>query len=261
MKKCDVIPYEGDKPYIFISYSHKNEDEVLPVIGRMQNEGYRLWYDSGIEAGADWPEVIADHLAESSVFLAFLSTDAVGSHNCRKEFNFAMMENKPSLTVILEPIQLAPVMKMQLSSIQAIYRHECGDDQEFYSKLLSAPVLETCKEETVIVKAKKRVNYFYLERKANGERILVSYSGFKIGRKQEMCDYVISGNPAVSRLHAMLYLQENACYIEDKHSTNGVCVNNAAIPADRPYLLGESDEIDIGGEIFFVRVDEVEVDE
>ena len=260
MKKCDVIPYEGDKPYIFISYSHKNEDEVLPIIESMQKEGYRLWYDSGIEAGTDWPEVIADHLDDSSVFLAFLSPDAVESHNCRKEFNFAMMENKPSLTIILKPIQLAPVMKMQLSSIQAIYRYECVDNQDFYNKLLNAPVLETCKEEKVIIKEKKRVSYFYLERKANSERILISYDGFKIGRKQEMCDYVISGNAAVSRLHAVLYLKGNACYVEDQHSTNGVCVNNAAIPADQPYLLSESDEIDIGGEIFFVRVDEVEVD-
>jgi hypothetical protein len=54
--------YEGSEPYIFISYSHKNKDVVLPVIEALQNSGYNVWFDIGIEAGSEWPEYIATHL-------------------------------------------------------------------------------------------------------------------------------------------------------------------------------------------------------
>ena len=40
--------YEGTEPYIFISYAHKNTDQVIPIISVLQNRGFRVWYDAGI---------------------------------------------------------------------------------------------------------------------------------------------------------------------------------------------------------------------
>ncbi|MDO5859411.1 hypothetical protein, partial [Methanobrevibacter sp.] len=40
--------YEGDEPYIFISYSHDDSDLVFPEIERFHNDGYNIWYDEGI---------------------------------------------------------------------------------------------------------------------------------------------------------------------------------------------------------------------
>ena len=42
--------YNGNEPYIFISYAHKDSDKVLPIIRELQSRGYRVWYDAGIEA-------------------------------------------------------------------------------------------------------------------------------------------------------------------------------------------------------------------
>ena len=36
------VPYRGNEPYIFISYSHKDSRKVWPVIEQMQADGYRV---------------------------------------------------------------------------------------------------------------------------------------------------------------------------------------------------------------------------
>lgn len=51
--------YKGENPYIFVSYAHKDKDIVYPVIEELQNRGYRIWYDEGIEASEEWAEYLS----------------------------------------------------------------------------------------------------------------------------------------------------------------------------------------------------------
>ena len=44
-------PYKGDRPFLFISYAHKDSERVLPIIRRLMAQGYRVWYDAGIDPG------------------------------------------------------------------------------------------------------------------------------------------------------------------------------------------------------------------
>ncbi|MBO4839226.1 MAG: toll/interleukin-1 receptor domain-containing protein [Lachnospiraceae bacterium] len=53
MKRADFISYEGGRPYIFISYAHKDCDKVIPVLEDLNRRGYRVWYDDGIEPGSE----------------------------------------------------------------------------------------------------------------------------------------------------------------------------------------------------------------
>lgn len=143
MEKNLCAPYEGDQPYLFVSYCHKDKDVVLPIIEFLQREGIRIWYDAGIEPGSEWPEVIANHLDQSSFFLCFVSRASMGSHNCRKEFNYALVKDMPFLSVILEPVEFTPVMRLQLASVQAVRYFECGPE-EFREKLLKIPSIHIC---------------------------------------------------------------------------------------------------------------------
>lgn len=68
---CDFEPHEGSKPYLFISYSHKNKKDVFKILNRMNQDGYRIWYDEGIEWGTEWPTEIANHLVEAQAVLFF----------------------------------------------------------------------------------------------------------------------------------------------------------------------------------------------
>ena len=95
-------PYEGRRPYVFISYSHRNSDRVLSVITPVHEKKLRLWYDEGIPAGGDWPQNIADHMAGCAAVLFFVSAPALASANCRSEIETAVRLHKPLLLIRLD---------------------------------------------------------------------------------------------------------------------------------------------------------------
>ena len=41
-----------EKPYIFASYAHDDNEQVFPLIKRIFETGYNVWYDEGIEPAA-----------------------------------------------------------------------------------------------------------------------------------------------------------------------------------------------------------------
>lgn len=84
IKKASYIPYDGEEDYIFISYAHKDSEYVIPVLERMNSEGYRIWYDDGIMPGSEWPEYIAEHLKDCAAVISFLSPESINSHNYRR---------------------------------------------------------------------------------------------------------------------------------------------------------------------------------
>ena len=52
--------YQGDEPYVFVSYAHKDAAMVYEEITRLHEAGCKIWYDEGIEASNEWPEEIAN---------------------------------------------------------------------------------------------------------------------------------------------------------------------------------------------------------
>ena len=97
-------PYEGRKPYIFVSYSHKDSEKVLETIRPIHEQLYRLWYDEGIPAGSDWPRNIEVHMRNCRMVLFFLSRTALASPNCLSEIRTAVKQGKTVLLLKLEEI-------------------------------------------------------------------------------------------------------------------------------------------------------------
>lgn len=114
------IPYIGEKPYIFVSYAHKDSEVVMRAIALLQQSGFRVWYDEGIDPGSEWPDTIEKYLERSSYFIGFISANALDSNYCKCELHTAFNERKKMLIVYLENIKLEGGLKMQLSSRQAI---------------------------------------------------------------------------------------------------------------------------------------------
>ena len=98
--------YSGTAPYGFISYAHADAERVLPVVGALDADRYRLWYDAGIEAGTNWPEVVASHLLHAGAAVFFLSARFLRSQNCVREVHDAVSQRKPMILVYLEPVEL-----------------------------------------------------------------------------------------------------------------------------------------------------------
>lgn len=155
----EAVPiYEGEKPYLFISYAHSNSPAVMQVVEELAEAGYRVWYDDGIEVGSEWPETIAAHLAAADCMVAFVSNAYMRSDNCRKEMHFALSKKIPVINIFLEQTALSPGMEMQIGNIFALMKYTMRDEI-FYEKLFAAPQLSDELRESGQGKQKRRIRH------------------------------------------------------------------------------------------------------
>lgn len=140
---CRLKPYEGDKPYIFFSYCHEDEKIVYPIVEMLGEAGYRIWYDEGIHAGADWPEVIARHLSACTACMVAISKSSVSSHNCRNEMTFAIEHKKRLVTIQIEDFVLPLGIQLQLASTHQIKMKDYQGDA-LVLKLKDNDIIKDC---------------------------------------------------------------------------------------------------------------------
>ncbi len=150
------VPYSEDKPYIFVSYSHKNNDIVLSIIQRMQQDGYRVWFDDNIPAASRYSKVIAEHVEKCSYFIAFISSDYISSDWCRKEMDLAIDEKKKHLIVQLDEIAFPTEWRMELNRSQKIT--SCDHTDECFLKSSMEQLTLTC---VVMKLRRKSLNLIY----------------------------------------------------------------------------------------------------
>ncbi len=130
--------YDPSKPYIFISYSHKDSEKVFEIMNRLKEQGYNCWYDGGIDPGTEWDENIAKHINGCTYFISFVSNNYIASHNCKDEINYARDLNKERLLVYLEDVELPSGMAMRMNRIQAIFWHKYPNEEDAFRKLFNA---------------------------------------------------------------------------------------------------------------------------
>jgi formylglycine-generating enzyme required for sulfatase activity len=138
--------YKGAEPFIFVSYAHKDRDVVFPLILALHGQGYRIWYDEGIDPGNEWPDEIAHALETSSQFLVFISPHAVASRNVRNEINLALEIDRKFIAIHLIETQLPSGLKLSMGSIQAILKWRMSD--EHFSRKLAGSLSTALKGAT-----------------------------------------------------------------------------------------------------------------
>ena len=74
------FPADEEKPYLFVSYSHRDRRRVFAVLKELYENGWRLWYDEGLEIGDQYDEVLRSHEKECAGILLFLTSNSV--HSC-----------------------------------------------------------------------------------------------------------------------------------------------------------------------------------
>ncbi|MEE4298153.1 MAG: TIR domain-containing protein, partial [Pseudomonadales bacterium] len=120
---------------VFVSYSHRDYQRVVPDLAWLHAQGITVWFDEGIQAGSDWSETIARAIAGCKVFLIYVSPHSVQSQHCFQELNFALSRRCPLLSVFLEPTRLPPGFELRLGDKQAVFRHEMAP-QVYQQRLL-----------------------------------------------------------------------------------------------------------------------------
>ncbi len=92
---------------IFLSYSHRDKERLMPLFSALQQAGLAVWYDAGIRAGAEWEEEIILQLSNAPGFLFFVSEHSLTSTNCRDELYQARKREKKFINVLVEDIDLS----------------------------------------------------------------------------------------------------------------------------------------------------------
>ena len=92
----------------------------------------------------------------------------------------------------------------------------------------------------------------FLLRRKTGEIIPLSGSPFIIGKVPLACDYVVSNNPSLSRIHAFIRYEkdEDQYYIIDCNSTNHIYLDGVRIEDSEPVKLNDKTRIHLATEEF-----------
>lgn len=125
---AQIQAYEGNRPYIFVSYSHNDEIQVREIIFFLIEEGYRIWFDAGLHPATVWRRVIADKIenAACKACLFVVSQDSVKSEECKMELNYATNKKKSIIPIILQKTMLPHEIEMLINTCQ--YDHQATDD-------------------------------------------------------------------------------------------------------------------------------------
>ncbi len=161
MKRVPMdVPFaaEDTAPYIFVSYAHDDSEKVFPIIKKLYEMGWHVWYDQGIEINTNYHNVIADHVLGCEVVLLFVSKVSVTrDYVTDTEVGFALDNKKRVVFCFLDESELP-------SGIRSRAR-----DTERYPRTTPdglCKVLESIKELTRVP-----------ERKAQGIRINAQVKG------------------------------------------------------------------------------------
>ncbi len=115
-------PFQADeeKPFIFISYSHKDSERIFVIIKRLYEAGWKIWYDEGLTIGDSYDKEIERHVAECSVFLLFVTENSQNSKYIDiNEVPWGVKYKKPIIKCILDEGTDIPVVgKIPLVTIE-----------------------------------------------------------------------------------------------------------------------------------------------
>ncbi len=89
-----------------------------------------------------------------------------------------------------------------------------------------------------------------LTRRSNGEVILINKETFVIGKERARVNGCITGNKAVSRVHATIMLKPDGFYIVDNDSTNKTYINGSVIYPMNETKINSGDIIKLANEEF-----------
>lgn len=142
--KCRATPYQGQEPFAFFSYCHKDSDRVYPLIEELTELGYRIWFDEGIGIGDEWPEVIARKLEECNTFLVAMTPNYCCSHNCKNEMTYQVEDQKPMLSLMMEDFPLSGGIKLQLAGTQYLRLFD-RSPADWAGLITSSGMLAACK--------------------------------------------------------------------------------------------------------------------
>lgn len=115
--------------YVFISYSHSDNDSVMEYINRLRQEKFLLWYDDNIHNSL-WSASIESALENAALVVLFVTPNALNSNNVFNEISFADNAKKNIFCIYLSDTNISayPGWRLMLTKCQAFFAYKDGID-------------------------------------------------------------------------------------------------------------------------------------
>lgn len=89
--------------YVFICYSHRDQDFVLALARQLQQRGVVVWVDQGdIDPGVDWNDAIDAALRGCTHLLVVLAPAFIDSLEAKADLRLALDEKKTIVPVLYQ---------------------------------------------------------------------------------------------------------------------------------------------------------------
>ena len=124
--------YTGDEPYLFVSYSHKDTSVIYPILDKLYDRRYRIWYDESCETGNDFRDELRTRIERCEAVLLFVSEASMNSPFCGMEIIVARENNKRIYPVYLDNSEVPPAFQILLANTH----HAVVTDEEKMLKSL-----------------------------------------------------------------------------------------------------------------------------
>lgn len=140
--KITVDSYEGNEPFLFVSYSHVDTAAVNRVLVHVDREKYRVWYDDTMEIGEDFREELRERIEACCAVLLFISDASMNSKYCGMEIITAYKYGKRIYPVYLsEEVEIPAPLKMILDNLQHV-KSDRIDNEKYLAKLVASLPIE-----------------------------------------------------------------------------------------------------------------------
>lgn len=127
--------YQGTDPYVFICYAHRDAEHVYADLVQLNEEGVKLWYDEGIQAGTSWRSGIASAIKSATKLVFFISESSLNSTHCLREIDYALSHDIEIVPIYLESVSLPGELELVLNRVHALFRET---DSLYMEHLLDA---------------------------------------------------------------------------------------------------------------------------
>ena len=108
--------YSGNEPFLFISYSHRDCEQVYPILDMLHDKKYRIWYDESCENGNDFRQELRDKIHDCTALILFVSKNSMASPFCGMEIIVAREYNKKLHPIYLDNVQVPPAFEILLAN-------------------------------------------------------------------------------------------------------------------------------------------------
>ncbi len=108
--------YNGNEPYLFVSYSHRDTDKVYPILDALYDCKYRIWYDESCETGNDFRDELRKRIERAEAILLFVSEASMNSPFCGMEVIVARENNKRLYPIYIDNASVPPAFQILLAN-------------------------------------------------------------------------------------------------------------------------------------------------